>query len=404
MKKIWEKNSRKDAEHIINTLLNNKLADGGWIANFQNEFFFRALQSLTKTRLSRADLLKTLGEMARKGATGAESFEVALNKIQHDSWQGNQEWTLHFPWYVLLKGNIRLPFSVTACKTRFTISKWSHYEEKIRRAELCDSIEAVSSRPMFSGLCITARVMGRNHYEAWEKLAPASDVFRGIVELTFNLGRHSLSVPPKPKCAVPHHLWAALFPKNGSGEYLNFTVDEVGIREKEITVKRLAALKKNSRFFRRLTDNDGTIDGLLLNCVRLYAQAMDERLEHRALLTWWQLAEAIALSARINGDTKIVAKRLSWYCRKWKMDTTGINECLEKIAEHRNEIVHRGNAVDVDEEDCNFMKTVCERAILWLASNRPRLRNLEVLERIYQFNSQTPDGLDNIRCALKLIR
>ena len=120
-------------------------------------------------------------------------------------------------------------------------------------------------------------------------------------------------------------------------------------------------------------------------------------MEHRALLTWWQLAEAIALSARINGDTKTVAKRLSWFCRKWRIDTTGINECLEKIADHRNEIVHRGHSPDVDEEDCNFMKTVCERAVLWLASNRLRLKNLEVLERIYQFNSQTLDGLDDIR-------
>jgi len=404
MKTIWNKGKKTEADHIISELLKVKLADGRWIANFQNELYFRALESLANIRLARVDVLKTLGEMVKRDLTGDEGFEIALNSVQRDSWKQNQEWTAHFPWYVQLKEQIKLPFTITVCKTTFRISKWISYERKILNADLEQNAEADAKRAMFSGLCITAKIMGRNYYEAWENLAPSVGAFRGIVELTYNLGKHNWSIPPKPKCAVPHHLWVALFPEKGQAELLNFTVDTSGIKEKEITIKRMIALQKNAKFFRKLAVEEGTIDSLLLNSVRLYTGAVDERLDHNALLAWWQLAEAITLSSRFNGDTKTVAKRLSWYCHKWKLDITGINACLEKIGEHRNEIVHRGFVQYVDEDDCNFMKTVCERAILWLANNRNRLKSLDVLERVYQFSSQDSNGLDDIKTALKLIR
>ena len=405
MKQIWKGEKRQKAEHLIGRLLAEKKSNG-WTVSFQNELYFRALRALSERTLSHGEILQTLTEMEKEGETGCRGFEKLRKAIQGKSWGNNRKWSLYMPWYVKPKPEIRLSFQMTVAGVCFKVSNWTYSERKIRQSKLWSDLRlhCEGDREVFSGLCLSAVATGRTPHEAWDNLTPAVDALRGCVELTFGLGSQTWSSPPRPKCAVPHPFWVVMFPDFGNPEWFHFIVDGQDIKEAELGIKTMKVLRKNTRLF-RISPGDGFIDELLLDCVRLYAQAMDERLPHRALLSWWQLAEALTLSIRFNGDTKTVVRRLTWLIRSnWTtMDLTGIEESLLALAEYRNDIVHRGESRYVNEEDCNFIKLVCETALIWLAQNRKKICSISVLEKAYLLSCQSDHEMGNLRQALGFI-
>ena len=380
MEQLWTDRKRTQAEHIVGKLLEAK-DPGGWTKNFQNDLYFRALAALSEGRFPKGRITGILTEMEKTGRTGCSGFEKTWKEAQTKSWHANQKWGLRFPWYVSQRPEFNLPRQFTVCGTRFRATKWAPYEPRIRKSEQWSRFGTMykSNRSLFSGLCLSAESMGRTPNEAWDNIAPSLNSFRGVVEITFGLGRQTWSVPPRPKCAVPHPLWAAMFPDTGDPSYIFFIVDEEDVKEPVLDSNVLHGLRNNIRLFHKAPQKN-TIGELLFVCLRLYAQARDERQFSRSLLAWWQLAEAITLSTRVNCDSKMVARRLAWFLRNWKLDSTGIDDCLLEIANHRNDIVHRGGDTSkVEEHDCNFVKIVCEDAIpLRLARNRAKIPDLKL--------------------------
>ena len=55
---------------------------------------------------------------------------------------------------------------------------------------------------------------------------------------------------------------------------------------------------------------------------------------------------------------------------------------IEKLSIKRNKLVHRG-IDEIEESDFNILKSICEKAIVWLYSKRRNFNTLHHLELYY---------------------
>lgn len=139
-----------------------------------------------------------------------------------------------------------------------------------------------------------------------------------------------------------------------------------------------------ARRFSREPPQDSTVS-LIIDGLRLYAQAMDERFDHACFLDLWQLAETITLSDR--GGTDEVCRRLAWHGSELGLPGSGFKNLLDNFARIRNQIVHRGIR-DVDDEEVNFMKRISEVALLWLIRESKNVPTKQHLNAFYQLRTR----------------
>ena len=126
---------------------------------------------------------------------------------------------------------------------------------------------------------------------------------------------------------------------------------------------------------------------------------MDAGFHHRCLLGLWQLAEALTLARSFGGQTDKVVDHLAWHLQRVDLKGSGLQWTLKRIAEKRNEIVHRG-IQEADLHDLNFLKLACELALIWLISQRDSLPTAASVEEFYRLRSANQQKLQAMRLCL----
>jgi len=372
---LWEGMYRPRAQEVITERLGAR-KESGWTADHDHTFRMRALQAWSKGKIEGDGvILKTLSRMKERGLTTVEDFEAVHAELRAE-WarQSNEQkarWDFYIPQAMTAASDLSLPVTVPVLGRPFTLGLWSEVEARLGRTEIegAFSREYRPAPDQFPTVCLSFSAEGVNQYAAWNRAAPVYDFFRGLLEYVhgFWSWSHQWGGPLKARVRFPLWPWTLAAITGKPMELVEFFTDEPpSSHPNALEAKRWAELIKVAAKF---ADDPpkGTTLALLVDALRLYSQALDERFRHTCLLGLWQMGETLTLSHRFNGDTKTVTARLvAMIDGRLKPEPIGLPEILRDIADKRNRIVHHGVHDDVDDEDINILKSVCEMS-LWCA-------------------------------------
>jgi hypothetical protein len=112
---------------------------------------------------------------------------------------------------------------------------------------------------------------------------------------------------------------------------------------------------------------------------------MDAGYEYLHFLSLWQLAEAVTLVRDQGGVSDKVCVRVAQIIKRVapELDSNGMRKVLKSFADSRHRIVHEGGDAEVSQDDCGFLRRICEAAIYWLIHNQATLPTVEHLRHFY---------------------
>ena len=107
------------------------------------------------------------------------------------------------------------------------------------------------------------------------------------------------------------------------------------------------------------------------------------------------MVEAITRSETTRGKSDEVVSRLSWHRERMKLPTSGYAAILKRLADKRNNLVHRG-IHDITHDDVMFMKFFGDIVLVWLLGVYTSLPTKTHLDEFYRLRSQ---GKYSVRAA-----
>lgn len=404
----------KVVQEAIGILL-QKRTKTGWPLTDKTIACFMILDSLSNRAGLGFSSMQILDEMVRRGETSSDGFlRLARDMSKARSSAGpshTTRWRLLVPLRCKLSGDIGGRPSVVVLGTRYYFSDWRRVRRFADRSRLQAELTRLTSKfqPKLPSTCVVFESDGASLPDAWRKVDPSFDVFRSIFEITYNWGRTSMSWPERARRRLPHPEWFIGVSEKGdvgSGHF-SFEEDPVAKRDEfEIEKEDFDALRQNA-CIQKIIPKPNSILSLIVDCHRLYVQAMDSRFNYGALLSFWQLAEAITLSEEIGGNTREVCRRLLWasepYGKGWGLSHDSILVLLTSIAEKRNHIVHRGVRSGIDDNDVNMLKLVCESGMHRLLGISKKLKTIEELKTFYSYWNMPEKRMTVLRSALAAI-
>lgn len=382
----WQDESK--AESVINRMMTDWTGSGfrhsselhllcEWLSlNFTGETRHRSVLSI-------------LCEMGNQGLSGTAGFEVVVASLTP---MPVEEHVFIVPLKVGFSGQIALPVRKMVGGSWIQISTRAALN---RRWLMCLTDADAESAYVLKGRGATVRA-------AWHSVQTSFETFRGILEFCYGVGGQSIGTLPRARHRFPigtkiRHI------KSGRLELITLLSDE-GERARvpvERGVRWADVLRLCSLL--RAPPHAGSFNELICNCMRLYQQALDETLPHRAFLSLWQLAEEMAVGEAINGDTRKIAARLAPFLHTQRMDVNMYQQLLAKCGRKRCELVHHGNYT-VDDQDVNMLKLMCDRTLIALLNMHQEFPDRASLDEFYRLSAKNDAELTRIAHAASLVR
>lgn len=419
-KQLWPSKNRANAQAIVDWLLKTR-NNNGWLVSPKLDI---ALQELTyaadqKHRLTEGLASRILGEMYTDDERTLEEFEARFSRYRSELHRRKNteslKWRFYIPFPVRIHPDLQSRIQVKVIDTEFRLISFATLRRQVG-AHLAQDIRSLRVVRFFlinrdttspSDLprqFLTVHSNGLEWNEAWTQIEPAFDAFRGLLELTIGLGRWNWSSHEKPRRKIPHPLWMVAVNERNEHEPIRFSAPAYNEpRLYELTNSDYVAFKKNASIFKEESTDNHSLYSLLIDCLRLYAQAVDAEYRHSCLLGLWQLAEAITQAQTVSGKTEVVVNRLSWLGEQLDLVASGYFLTLSSLATKRNDIVHRG-LHDVSDRDINTLKLACERALLWLIQHREDLPTKMHLDRYYRLREVGNAHIEVFSDTLKFIQ
>lgn len=239
---------------------------------------------------------------------------------------------------------------------------------------------------------------------AFDMVSPAFDALRGAVEVCKFYGTTFFSSHPRRKGCFPYPRYLVCIPEGGSATTLRVVAPDWELKDKvndphkeEVLIDRLRVLAGAISELPAA----GSVETLIADLLRLYAQAMEQEFHYQGLLAFWQMAEALTLAVDEQGKGERVVSRLSWFERYLRTEGVGsLLPVLRGLMHKRNEIVHSGIHDRVEEHDVNILKLACEVGLEWLVRHRKSLQTLEHLRLWWGHHQRATVELDRLRSVL----
>jgi hypothetical protein len=391
---LWEKGKRKNAQEIIDWLLSVVTESGIYPHSFKNTVAFTELGSSSTKYLSDFQIIRIINAMRSNSKKTIDDFERIYSEISRtDSKKDNGPldiWFFLIPVKINLNSDIIDHPRIKILNKYFTFlpakSALNKLNAEGRKTILNPNLIRINTGikdDQIPSLFISVCDSGKDEYDAWDRITPAFDALRGIIELS--LGFFVTQIMWGEKSArrkIPHPVWMVTYKKSSPLKWLTFETEENrSSRIYELDNKNLSRIKKNGKLLIKEPNQKSTLS-LIADCLRLYSQAMDANFNHLCFLGFWQLAEAITRSQSAGGRTDKVVARLAWHGHKFDFVGSGFQNSLLYLAEKRNDIVHRG-IHDIDDDDINILKVACESALDWLFTVQKSLPTINHIDTYY---------------------
>lgn len=220
---------------------------------------------------------------------------------------------------------------------------------------------------------------GSSLYNAWKNIEPTFNVLRGLFEFILSYGQWTFFTIPNFRTMVKHPETVYGISSDSKQEFLKFILLKTKPGLIEFKKNQIPGLNKYLNVLKKKPKENSLIN-LISDIFRIYSQAMEEYDLQYGFLKFWQMAERIALSDPGGPSASTVKKRLTFFTNP--TPDFDMTPYIEKLSIKRNKLVHRG-IDDIEESDFNILKSICERAIVWLYSKRRNFITLHHLELYY---------------------
>jgi hypothetical protein len=393
--KLWEDSKRRSAQEIVSWLIERKTG-GGWPVDWPTNIAFRELISSANYPDLQENLIMTiLNEMINDDDPSIKNFETKFQLKQKEkaisSEQSKTSWSFFIPLRLTLDDDVKLPFRITILGRKYQLRNADDIRRGLNKEDK-KRLDDGRHYPLLEGLepaplpdyFLTASDVAASWGDAWDKLIPSFDAFRGFVEIILGFREWRLISSRKgSRSKIPHPMWMAVKSEKNPLQTIRFAVDDDRTKIVfNLTSDHLSAIKKESSFLAGAQEQKST-SFLISDCLRLYTEAVDARFTKHSFLAFWQLAEAITRSETFGGSSKKVAARLAWHGNSEGFVGSGYSESLRVLSDKRNQLVHHGIDL-IHNEDVNLIKLACEFALIWLIRERKEISTLLMLDKFYQ--------------------
>jgi len=135
---------------------------------------------------------------------------------------------------------------------------------------------------------------------------------------------------------------------------------------------------------------------VLLEALRLYVRALDERENHLAFFSLWQSLELLTRKGEGQSETEVVERIAGVF-----FNNPTIVDTLRILMRKRNKLVHEGRADLIEQDDVNILKTTVERMISFFIYLAPKLHSEG--EMIFFYQQATADR-DTIQRRFRILQ
>jgi hypothetical protein len=409
-KNPWKKDEQRIAKESLDVLFQKTIFDP---FDFETSFHCRILNCLLEkaninldSKFIFADVKKNRGNDSVKDFYEIAKEKISKNKSQHCKWR------FFIPLKCKLAKDVQQPVDLKIHETNFHFSNWQEAENEIGKEKLHNLLN--NSHISLPSTCLIVESFGDSLKNAFNKIAPAYDVFRAMIEMPYTIAKNTIfqihsfrKSSEKPRRWLPCPEWFLGLSEENQISPGEFLVDKYSDdKEVEISSSDIQVIKELSLDFEKKPDSKSILF-LVSDCLRLYVQAVDEKFDYNAFLAFWQLLETIALSGEIGGCTDEVCKRtnkiLKTQTRSWLNKPDCTLYLLKNLAQKRNALVHEGKREGIDYLDVTFSKIFCQYGIFFLLAYSDTFPAIQQLKDFYQFSDERPKILESKRQVINYV-
>ena len=398
IRKLWDDKKRENVQKVIDTLL--PLTTGvAFIKNMENDFILMELALSSKEPdnliLRSQNVLYKMNKLNRRTI---DDFELTYTDLYDIESKENKLFRVYIP---LSSDKACFNDKYKFSNILFTFIDKYNLPQYILKSEKYSQINECKYSSDF--FYITANIYADSIHEAFLKIEPVIEKFRGLLE--FSIGMYSYRVfssydSPLRKLAEPP--FYIIVEKKSNWEILRIDIDETFNKSfYRLTKVEVDRFNTNINIFARKPEESSILD-LVYNSLALYIKALDTRFKYEIFLSFWQLSEMLLLSYQFGGKTEIMSKRFKFFSNKMKTYSCGINYSIEALAEKRNSIVHNGNT-NVLYCEIQLIKIICAYIINWLIKESKGLKTVNHLELFYKYKDSNNSDIHNLNDVLTYI-
>lgn len=351
-------------------------------------------------------IIDAFEKIAEDDEVSEEKFKESLRNIKYNSEKAEiVTWKVFVPVQVDLAEDIVQRPSIKIQNRVFSFCEASFVNQSLP-FDLSDPRDFYSATRCekwpAAEVYVASEVKASSWQDAWRVLEPAFDVFKGFAEFQYSLGHRSWG-GDGPQANLPHPRYYIAFDGHETAQGTTFVVAENEVTQPiEVTNDYIEDLEENSEALKEVPSED-SVESLIVDALRLYSQAMDERFKGGRFLGFWQMLEKVALSDRVNGKTSKICSRVAWHGDRLGLPGTGIRERLDRLADKRNDLVHRGIR-NVNDDDTNVLKLIAETAVEWLKAEREEISTKHHLNLYYQLRTKSNSSLEKRQDVIEFIK
>ncbi len=373
------KNIEADFHILIKKLYAKKTNSGGIRFEFSTIIEVNLLRSLLKIECEDYHIFNAIRKIDDPELVDKDFFEKSVTNIINNENERDQKnnWKIIIPFEI--KINLR---ALTIDGLKFKIASYRYIRKKhplvynqFFQEQLISTKEITNNKIKY----LIVETNGHSLYRAWKKIEPNFSILRGIIDFSLSYNSWVTNFKPEIRTSILHPEIVYGISDDAKLLFLKFLVKKKPINQREIFNK------KNSFFNKIIYDlhnsiKERSIQELLSDIFRLYSQAMDEEEDKYCFLKFWQIVERIAMTESNKSSNEQVKKYLIFFTEP--SDDYNFKTYLDKLAQKRNDLVHRG--IDrIEDSDLNMMKSICDLAIKWIFINRKKLKTINHLDLFF---------------------
>ncbi|MBN1618260.1 hypothetical protein JW887_02860, partial [Candidatus Dojkabacteria bacterium] len=335
----------------------------------------KVLKSLLRLQCKETHIIQSIASIEDLSTLNLASFEASLKDItQSESLRDKlTNWKIIIPFEIILKkrhvsvnGLDFKILSYSKIKAEYPLEFNRFYKGKL-----------VATSKIENRQCkyLVVESTGYSLYRAWKAIEPTYNLLRGLLDYAILYNTWKILSMPQVRTKIPHAQTVYGISSVSQIGFLDFHVQKLSRKPSEINPEAKQKFEKYSEVLRK-KHKKNSINELLSDIIRLYNQALEEDKLYYGFLKFWQIAERIAITNPYGTSNDTIKKRILFFTQP----TPGfdLTTYVDDLSKKRNELVHRG-IDEIEENDFNILKSICEVAIEWLFFNRRVIKTINHL-------------------------
>lgn len=390
---------------------------GGWEVNRFNELDAATLAHLSTDRTTVARwLLQGLSAAANTNAIDPVTMvEATIRQRRADQLraerQSNRVYTLWLGLALQWDASAPRACSFDILSQRLYLVRQHIIDDRFQQAlsTLPGHLTAGIRGNIPETLLIT-RVTAHSGLAAYNLLEQTFLAWRGLAEFALGSFDWQFSTNIRPLSRVTSSSWCLAscrhIDDNDAIKIFNpsTTLPTMATKPPTLSVASINHLKLYCKKLQSASPSSRDIGHVMASAMRLYAQALDQPFPADQFLGLWQVCEAIALTKPGQHRGESIPHRLAWFQTRWDdAEPIGVEALIESLSQLRNSYVHKGISTNIDQDDVNVLKFICDTTINMLMKLILRLPTKDHLDLFYRAISRPETEKRIIKQVLELV-